>query len=186
MDAFEANLYLPIESKDDLDDAYDEALFELKQFFLNRIPSSKLIRLKESKMNKLQLAFEFYGGVVGSRMELSKLKSFETKVVQEAFNLYQSQNNKLKVNLASATNILDLILVLEQQVTLLAMYASMFPDVHGEGVKIMKEPDLIEMAEELEKQKELKFDAISELDTENCIYKEAIRLSLWLKLEKDG
>ena len=53
---------MPIDEEADLQEIYDEKLFELKQFFLNRFPMSKLINARLAKFLKEEKAFTVLGG----------------------------------------------------------------------------------------------------------------------------
>ena len=69
-------------------------------------------------------------------------------------------------------------------------YAKKWPGIDSEGLDrpvISKEPDPMDLIQEIKSAKEkgiVNFSELLELDQDNILIKEAIRLSLWLNLEK--
>lgn len=190
MDEIEAKMYLPISSLEELEDIYDDELFKLKQFFLTRVPSTKLLQIKKSKMDKLSNAYSFFGGEENISWDMPELVSFSNLSVLGAFSAYQENVTRIKMKIASVLCIRELIEIEKLHIVNLNNYASLFPVIKTvSSTVVSQEPDQMLFLEEIKKNslvEELQFREIPKLDVKNLIYKEAIRLSLWLKMESDA
>lgn len=94
----EALLFFPHSTEDDLNELWEERLFEQKQFFLTRPPIAKVFGGRMKKLEKQYNAFLFLSG------ELDKVKSMDaphfkytfSENLIEAFNEYHESRNQFK------------------------------------------------------------------------------------------
>lgn len=188
----EAKLYLPFSDEDDLDELFEEKLFEQKQFFLQRMPVSKVITARLDKMKKMEDAYSFFGGEVESFYPKEvQLKPYSSHVVKEIFSVHESNKNLLKLKLTQAQSISEIRFYLDQLVETTSDYAQKWKLENtntNDSVKVSTEPDSMFLLEEINKFEELgfrSFDDLQHLLTESPLVQEANRLSLWLKLENN-
>lgn len=188
----EAIIYLPIDEDDDLQDLYDEKLFELKQFFLNRFPMSKLIHSRLKKFEKVEEAFVSLGGLVPDLEEEAALDVHSFSSLKEVFAWYNREKNRIRLRLSSAESVSQVRMVLSNYIQLTKHYAEHWKvpiqKDDKEIVKIAVEPnpmDLQEALNELIDEQIANSDFISSLPDENHLKSEAKRLSLWLNFESD-
>lgn len=186
----EALIYLSANDLEDAEEVYEEKLFELKQFFLNRFPVSKLIQSKLSTFEKVENALKVLGGSIadGQSVTLPELPKLET--LQSAFNWYHKEKNTIRLQLLAAESHSDVQQVMKNYIQLARHYAAQWQIPLSEedkiGLAIGAEPDAMEIQAELTAQKnsgEINDSFILSLPNENCLKSEAKRLSLWLKFE---
>jgi hypothetical protein len=188
----EALIYLPVEDEDDLQDLYDEQLFELKQFFLNRFPMSKLINSRLKKFEKVELAFVTLGGTIPGILESSKVSFPEFESLKGAYLWYNREKNAIRLRLSSAQSGKEVQAVLEEYISLTKHYAEQWKlPVDAEntaGLKIAVEPnpmDIQEALDALSDEEIINSVFILTLPDENLLKSEAKRLSLWLNFESN-
>jgi hypothetical protein len=192
MDPSKAKLHFPIQDGDDLQDLYDEQIFNYKQFFLNHAPSTKLFHSKLRKLQLMHDAFIFFGGSDDLECEKwLKLKPYEGNLVQEVYNVFQVNSNEIKLKISKCNNARCLTRFAEIRIKNLHDYASMWVIDIEESVNdvlISKEADEMLMIAAIKLFNAQGFNTFKEatqLDLGNVLRKESIRLSLWLKMESD-
>tara|TARA_B100000508_G_scaffold118450_1_gene98645 strand:+ start:161850 stop:162434 length:585 start_codon:yes stop_codon:yes gene_type:complete len=100
----EAALFFPYEDSDDLDDLWEERLFEQKQFFLTRPPLEKLFNSRLEKLKKQYLAYLTLKGEDDTIIPINssdKAESFPVNLI-ETFNIYHERRNQYKQELLRA------------------------------------------------------------------------------------
>ncbi len=188
----EARLYLPFSDEDDLDEIFEEKLFEQKQFFLPRMPVSKVISSRLDKMQKIEDAFRYFGGEVEPfHPNEIQLQPYASENIKEVFSLHELNKNTIKLQLNRALSVEEMRFFLKQWIEITMTYAKKWklnvisPDA---GVKVSNEPDAMFLLDEITKFEQLgfsTFDDLQHLLTDSPLMLEANRLSLWLKLEND-
>lgn len=187
----DALLYFPIEEDIEIDDLYEELLFEQKQFLIDRVPVSKVFEPRINKLKKIEEAYIFFGGEIKQKSNIHKgILAYNKDAIEEVFAVFQQNKNTLKLILFNASNASEI----EQITTLIfenyRKFAEKWPKIEPEGLNrpiISKEADPMEIINEIKSAKEkgiVNFSELLELDEDNILIKEAIRLSLWLNLEK--
>jgi len=186
----EALIYLPIDEEDDLQDAYDEKLFELKQFFLSRFPMSKLIDARLTKFSKIEEAFVALGGIANDDGFSVQSDTPKFDSILAAHKWYNQKKNAIRLELSNASSFNKVEKVLEKYLEVTKHYAkSWLIPVEQEAnssLSISKEPDPMSIEEAFNELSDLELinsDYISTLPDENVLKSEAKRLSLWLKFE---
>lgn len=186
----EALIYLPVDDANDAQDLYEEHLFELKQFFLNRFPVTKLINSRLTKFKKIEEAYIALGG---QRATFSQVTSKEYPIFDSMHSLYSWYNvekNTIRLQLSSANSHDEVAFILNNYIELTRFYASFWQVKVEERdksiIKIGVEPnpmDLQEAMNALSDHQTLDAEYIFSLPEDNCLKSEAKRLSLWLNFE---
>lgn len=189
----EAKLFLSVEDNDEIVDVYEEKLFELKQFFLNRFPVTKLIRSKLASFEKVETAYRVLGGdveITHRQGEQFFPNAFDS--LKEVFTWYYQQKNTVRLQIMAAQSHDDLAQVMKQYVQVAQYYAKQWEVSLQEedkvGIAIGSEPDPMDIQTELNRHETEGKDFetfILSLPNENCLKSEAKRLSLWLKFESN-
>ena len=188
----EALIYLPLDEYNDLEDLYDEKLFELKQFFLNRFPMSKLVNARLSKFEKVEEAFAVLGGRVSKESREGNIELPEFDNLHDVYIWYNHEKNTLRLHLSSSRSCTEVRAVLVEYLRLTIHYAKFWEvsleEGDSEGVKIGTEPNPMDIQAALKELSEIeKLDSqyILTLPNENSLKSEAKRLSLWLNFESN-
>ena len=188
----EARLYLSFSDEDDLDEIFEEKLFEQKQFFLQRMPVSKVIAARLAKIKKMEDAYRFFGGEVESfHPKEIQLSPYTSQIIKEVFSVHESNKNVVRLQLNRAQSVSEIRFYLEKLVEITVFYARKWQLENpktDESVRLSNEPDTMFLLEEINKFERLgfsTFDDLQHLLTESPLVQEANRLSLWLKLENN-
>jgi len=144
----EAFVYLNCSSSTEAEEAFEESLFELKQFFLTKPVFLKTFESKWRKLTKLKEAFLTLGG--SEKIDtISPISLIEPNdVIIHHFTLYHDQKNKIKQFLSSArstSSIKDYSMQLLALERVFAEPFSQFTDWTTEEVTIGKESDVMEV-----------------------------------------
>ena len=188
----EALLYFPHDSNDDLDDLWEERLFEQKQFFLTRPPLAKVF---QAKLKKLGLQYQAF---LTLKHENDKIKSLSSESENysfpedliECFNAYHNYRNQFKQELLRAIDFQPLKKVIDSWLAMEAAYAQQWKiekslDSEIEVIK-SKEPDPMELMEGLKMAAKKNIETFTTLqsrlnDVNEIVLKEVKRLTLLAK-----
>lgn len=188
----EATIYLPIDEDNDLQDAYDAKLFELKQFFLSRFPMSKLINARLTKFQKVEEAFAVLGGELSDGLNADTMVLPDFSSLHDLYIWYNQEKNSIRLRLSSSQSYNDASIVLNEYLRVTEYYAKHWQIPVGEedvsGIKIGVEPnpmDIQAALKELSNIEKLDSKYILTLPNENSLKSEAKRLSLWLNFESN-
>lgn len=188
----DALLYFPLNEDVDIDDLYDDLLFEQKQFLSNRMPISKVFNARILRLKKIDEAYTFLGGNNKISKGISiELLLLENNSIQETYQTFQQNLNRIKLEMFNAKSIADLLNVIELLFKNQFAFAQKFetPEISIDVQPIIsKEPDAMEIIEAIRIAKTngiTQFKELSQLPSDNILVQEANRLSLWLKLEQN-
>lgn len=190
----EACLYFPHDANDDLDELWEERLFEQKQFFLTRPPLKKVF---DARLKKLEQQYRAY---LTLKNEMDKVKSLRNEEVPysfsqnliECFNLYHEYRNNFKQKALQTIDFESLKKVVSSWLTMELAYARQWfnRDVLALEIEVMKskEPDPMNLLNglKLAEQKNIKtFTALHSClnDVNETVLKEVKRLTLLAKDE---
>ena len=186
----DALLYFPLNDEIDIDELYDELLFEQKQFLSNRMPISKVFNSRVSRLKKLEEAFLFFGGKKPeSRKNDINLLECTNDSIHESHQVFQGNLTQIKLGLFNASTVTELLSSIDQLFKNQIAFARKFEQVDKQieiHPIVSKEPDAMEIIKAIHAANEIgitKFNELSQLPVDNILIQEAIRLSLWLKLE---
>lgn len=186
----DALLYFPLSNEDDIIDLYDDLLFEQKQFLSNRMPISKVFKSRISKLNKIEEAFSYFGGHHEVLNEIIlELTPISSDFIEEAYQTFQQNLNKIKLGIFKAQTIPQLLVVIEllfqNQREFAEKFETLDQPIDSQPI-LSKEPDAMEIIQAISHARTIgitKFNELSQLTNDNILVQEANRLSLWLKLE---
>lgn len=194
----EAKLFFPFEEEDDLEDLYEERLFEYKQFFLSKALLKKVFSAKIKKMLKMHQAYELLVGESLSHKKIDFAIQFTNSDLVAVFSEFQAQKNKLKLFIQQANSAVEIEQVLELYFQLQEAYIQQWPLLEvsdDESIQVSVEPDDMELLKALKEVS--KSGAINILDivnfnsqtvennSMNMIVMEAKRLSLLRKIDRN-
>ena len=187
----EAFLFFPFEEDDDLDDLYEERLFEFKQFFITKFPLEKVFFAKEKKMLQMHLAFIYLSESTEKspiQRELPTI-SFSTNI-KESFQLYQQHRSTLKNNILQSSNSNEVSFQIHQLLELQKKYNEIWTMVSilpESEIPLSVEPDPMAFLNVIHEFNQLGGYTFEDLNTmrnisPELLLNEAKRLSLCFKM----
>ena len=188
----DALLYLPFKDEDELEDLYEDKLFEFKQKVLVAAPSTKLYQYHLTKLSKVHAAYLHLTASANPERTIEYTAKVNQDSLISAWRDFNRNKNELKLKLVSTFSFSDIEFILDCLIQNQKQFASIFHKVQFENqdetLIVGKEPDAMALEVEIDQFMsngggEIK--SISKLDTANLLYQEANRLSLWLKTEKN-
>ena len=183
---------LPVNDDNSLQDLYDEKLFEFKQFFSRQLPTTKLFYAKLKKLKQITEAYlELGGEEVFMRGVSVAYQQYNSPDVKSVISIFQSQNNALKLKMNLSQSYDEIEKTAFQMIDNYKRYAKCWPLIdipENHRIKISEELDAMSLLEALSifnNEDMTSFEEFNLLSVDNVLYKEAIRLSLWLNFEKN-
>ena len=184
----EASLYLSVEEGVSLREAYEEKLFEWKNFFVHRFPIPKLFNKKLEQLDRLEQAYAVLGGG-NIEVPASPIKSvvYDSNLKQ-SFQHFFEDRNQLKKQLFAATTATEIIFIVQGLIEITRAYAKSWsaPSLDNADVLVSKEVDPVELLKAIDdaiSQGVLIITDITKLSDGHMVLNEAKRLSLWAKME---
>ena len=185
-------IFLPVNEDNSLQDLYDEKLFEFRQFFSRQLPTTKLFSAKLKKLKQITEAFLLLGGEERI-LETLPLKDnlYRGGNVKAVVSLFQSETNTLRLNMNRSQSYIEIENIAMQMIENYGRYAQCWllksiPENHE--LKLSQELDAMSLLAEVSSfntSGKTSFEELNTLSMDNLLYKEAIRLSLWLKFEEN-
>lgn len=157
MDRSEALLFFPVESGDDLEDFYEERLFEVKQFLLTRPPIAKVFQSKIKKLKKMQAAYELLSEKTAkTAINFQALPQPDfSSIVISCFHQLHDYRTAIKSQVLKSESVTELSSVLNSWLKVELKYQEnwRYPETENDSqnVIISKEPDPMELLAELKK-----------------------------------
>lgn len=105
----DALLYFPYNNEIDIDDLYDELLFEQKQFLSNRMPISKVFNSRIARLKKIDEAFVFFGGKNEAALDELKLLVYDNDSIYESYQVFQKNLNQVRPSIKAACSYFSII-----------------------------------------------------------------------------
>lgn len=184
----EAWQFFKVNDRDEMEEIYEEQLFEFKQFFLSKVPVQKLFNGRLSKLKKLQDAYEALEGEIQPQPVHEITFDILSNNIHEVFLGFQKSRNDLKQKIANETSALNLEKYIRRMLALEKEYATFWKmDSDDEGdIIISKEPDPMYLLENIKSyQQKDGFTFIQLKNLENnppeILVQEMKRLSLLFK-----
>ena len=162
----EAKLFLKFEGEEELEDAYELALFEIRQFLLSKPVLLKTFQSKQARISKLREAFLTLGGKEEPK-KLSVTSGFvPSEIVGEHFIRYHAAKNSLKKTLALSYDSYSMENSVDSLVELERAFVEPFSGTTGwteEEVLVSKDPDVMLVLSLIREQAEKGIETIGEL-----------------------
>lgn len=186
----EAKLFFPSESSEDLDDLWEQRLFEQKQFFLTRTPLVSVFQARLKKMEKQHEAYLTLSGQkeTGRPFITAEKHLHQTPSILGAFNSFHQERNALKQRLLITHEFSSVKAILNAWIQLEKLNYDLWknPVALEDDIEVLKskEPDPMELLEHiklLSTEKEIQtFDELhsSHFELPEFVRKEVKRLTL--------
>lgn len=192
MTKLEAQVYFPVNDFEEVEELYEEKLFELKQFLISHLPTSKLSNSKLKQFSRFSLAYYALGGVEPCFEESTQNELVFPEDLKKAVSLFYQQESRIKLNLNLSQGFDGVSYHAKQLVNNLLEYAKCWRLDDGvfnlSPIKMSDVPnqmDLLEAVKQFNQEGRFTFNEILTLPDDNLLMKESIRLSLWLKFERN-
>ncbi|GAB5418167.1 MAG: hypothetical protein Crog4KO_32470 [Crocinitomicaceae bacterium] len=190
MKSSEAQLFLALKEGESLEEAYEQKLFEWKNFFVHRFPIPRLFNKKLTQLKRLEEAYIALGGLSSKPSQDLDLSTDYDLALKQSFQQFQADRNQLKLRLYAVNSASELIQVVEGLLQITKSYASCWTDASLDlsGVVVSKEVDpmdLLSAINNAEKEGVRTISEIRKLSEGNMVLNEAKRLSLWSKMEEN-
>jgi hypothetical protein len=189
----EAHVFLGVHTDSNPEEAYQQQLFEAKQYFTSRPVIRSTFESKLKKLEKIQLAAEIVGIFKKNDTAVSITVFVASASILGTFNEYQKVKNNLLLLIHQSRSFQELIALVKTLLNVHTVYSGCWKDAleNKETVILSKEPDPVDFFNALN---ELKSNGIetfenlaSNLTTINdLIRKESTRLFLLNQREKNG
>lgn len=186
MTSEEAKAFLSLHDIEDIDDRYDEMLFEQKQYFLSKAPIHKVFESRLNKVRKISSAFEvLYQKQEPSIIESNQKMEFSDEV-KLAFDAYESWKTTIKFKISASRTFSELINTIGNYLKGVEEYQNKWLSNMSIDAEVVlgKEPDVMEMLQaikEFEENGHKYFSDIENLKGNNLLLKEMKRVSLLFK-----
>lgn len=183
----EAKLFFKLEEEDDIQDAYDEQLFEFKQFFLSKPIISKVFKSKLEKLAKFEEAFCLLTDSRFKPLIAEKTSIVFSDNVLEAFQRFEQLKSELKQQISLATSSSDLAQKVDSLLVVTYTYYQKWRTSELLPVEIdviAKDPDTMELLTAIRAfnmQGGERFEDISSQKNQPVLMKEMKRVSLLLE-----
>ncbi len=143
-----ARNYFKTSDQSEIEEIYEQEIFELKQFFLSRAPIAKLFKGRIAKLNKLQAAFEeINSNQIKSDFEISFPEN--SIYLLDSYTNYQAVKNKIRLLISNELNGVNLIPLVQKLIDLEKDHAKQWSILDDseldETVVVSKEPNPIDI-----------------------------------------
>lgn len=175
----EALIILGIDDPADVLEAFEDVLFQHKQFFLTRTPVVKLWKARYKKLNKINEAYEVFEDVKPKKVSLPIVLS-NSKEIKIIVNEYYSLRSTINQQISMASSVTELIQLGDLQLDLVTRYAEFWKLITVSNVLsevyISKEPDPMDVIRSIDV---TYFDEVNNLPDDHLLKIEAKRLQMW-------
>ena len=191
----QAHLFFPHTSEDDLEDLWEQRLFEQKQFFLTR-PPIRIVWM--SRLKKLEKQYQGYLVLTDQERQDNIIdNSLKTEIIfplefVSAFHEFHKQRNVYKSQLLKAQTYDALVTAVDEWLNTEMVYAKLWIVVESKQDEIeviqSKEPDPMNLLKDLKETEKLINSPLIEILKENYnilsenVKKEVKRLTLLTKV----
>lgn len=140
----EARLFLKFDEEEELEDAFELALFDIRQFVVSKPVLLKTFQSRQVRIAKLREAFQTLGGEEPAFPPVSSVDFQPSAEVSEQFRRYHAAKNELKRQLSHAANSEQMEQLIQAFIELERAFVAPFSDYSdwtAREVLISKEPD---------------------------------------------
>ena len=190
MEVAEAQILLKADNKEDAIESFEDERFVIKQFFVSKLPTTKLFTSRIKKLKKYSEAYQTLLDKKEVHEDYNPI-TFEYNIedVKACVNQIQIIDSEIKLKLMSAKNSQEIIFFAEQLIENYKQFAAhwrLTPILEENDIKLSNVPDPMELVvaiNDFNSSGQSTFEELKQLPSTNLLKKEAIRLSLWLKFE---
>ena len=192
----EALHFLNVNDVEEVEEAFEDVLFEYRNFFISKVPFTKLFKAKLVKLSRFFEAKEILiptenGPIVDLNVELDDIG--KCNGVKEVFSLFGENEMKIKLAMTKSETFDQFSSCVQMLLDNYKKNADYWKlgriDSPGfEQVKMSVEPDVMSVYEEIKRFHSLGLSTsveINQLADDNLLKQEAFRLSLWSKFEEN-
>lgn len=175
----ECSALLDLDQYEDLDEAYDFKLFELKQFLLSKVPFVKTYASRIKQMEKMQQAFILLGGEEKGTVKV-EVETPTPIDLLSCWNIHQEKIRDWKNRVGQSQSLNDLKVLMEERLEIYKWYAETWVNITGQvasdlDVKASVELDPMDVFQAIKM-------TVDNYQDNLVLQKESKRLILWLKL----
>ncbi|MCZ4408315.1 hypothetical protein O3Q51_05815 [Cryomorphaceae bacterium 1068] len=158
----EARMVLGVKTsadKEDIVEAYEEAVFEQASFFMRRVFIPKLAKARIARLEKIDLASKSLGLDVREKDHSILIDFSSVKGHQEVLEAYNQSETQIKLGLANTSSSAEAINLYESWVHLFKAYTERFisfceiPQKDTLGVRLTEAPIFVEYRNSSQEQK---------------------------------
>ncbi len=185
----EAQYLLSVDDLDEIEDHYDELLFEFKHFLLSGKTLPSLIDSRVKRLRKQEEAMTILGYQRVAAEVSDEWGQFEDHSFSALFSMYQNQLGSIKVGIQRANSIAEVVGWSEKLLKCTANFAKAWlndASLDASGVLLSNTLDPMRLYEEIREAEKMGIRSITDLikGAENeVLLQESKRLSLWLQKE---
>jgi hypothetical protein len=199
MTVAEARIFLSIQGDEDPIDAYEEQLFQFKQFFTTRPIIISTFQAKLKKLKNVEVAASVLGVELPPYERLSNESYVGNENILDSFQTYQKVKSAVFQKIHGARTIVELNAAVENLLGVHNQFSCLWPEVKNNAATVIlsKELDAMAMLAEIKLLKAAGIETFSEMaknltTLSESILNESMRLFLvnqkeeeWKKLLKD-
>ncbi len=143
----EASIHLPFEDLTEIDNVFENKLFEFKQFFLQKTIIDKVFKSKLEKLKLLQTAYQVLTkNEEENSIHFEKKHLIESNVILIVFNNYEKNKNEIRLGISHSVSSYELIQNIENLLDLYNEYLQKWPEIeYNNEIFISKEKDPMEL-----------------------------------------
>ncbi len=181
--------YFKTSDIDEIEEIYEQEIFELKQFFMSRAPIAKLFRGRLNKLKKLQKAYD-QGDSSQNKQDFEYVFPGEEENLLISYKAFQATKNQIRLKIANELNGFNLIhwvqLLIDLEKHNAKQWCAFEEMEEDEDVIVSKEPNPIDMIDAIQEYAALGGKNLQQLkrfenNPPNVLVQEMKRLSLLFK-----
>lgn len=188
----EARIFLSIQGDEDPIDAYEEQLFQFKQFFTTRPVIISTFHAKLKKLKNVEIAASVLGLELPA-YEIAVIQSYvPNENILDSFQAYQKVRSIVLQNIHASRTVEEMNAAVSNLLTIHHQFSSLWPDVKKSvsAVILSKELDAMAMLAEIKLLKAAGIETFSELaknltTVSDSIANESMRLFLVNQKEEE-
>lgn len=176
-------LYFSEQDLEDLEESYENRMFEHQKFFLEKAPISKIYEARIKKIEQFHAEYKTLGGMHSDEPLVLSNFEFTGDNVKQLFHQHHQVRNQLKLMLMQAPSAIHLIWIARKMVDIEKGYAALWAIDNPEEVLVSKEEDPMDLLAAIIEWNDSGFETFTELKTHldkapKVLQNELYRLSL--------
>lgn len=169
-----------LDQYEDLEEAYDFKLFELKQFLLSKVPFVKTYSSRLKQIEKMQEAFILLGGEEKQGIAKVDVEISSAGDLLSCWNIHQEKIRDWKKRVGQLQSLSDLKALMEERLETYKWYAENWVNITGRVTSDLEVKASVEL-DPMDVFQAIKM-TVDNYQDNLVLQKESKRLILWLKL----